>query len=366
VADEQRYGMPDAEHEDRFQRIIKPRYLEQGRPAANPVAYLVGGQPGAGKSSVEEKLKDRHRDEGLVWITGDNYRQHHPRYREMFGDNDMSMPNRTQAASGGWVKKSIDHVRDTPRAGKRNVAIEGTFRDPETTRKTALELEKSGYEVRMVFVATPASESRLRALQRYQDGKIASDRGRHTPVTAHEAGYTGTAQTASAVDRQPYVSSVEMYDRYGNEIYHNRRGTDGRWEQPAAAREKLDAERHRAWTPQEERSFGSRLQKLRDPDVPANRSKARWQDPAWRRSVDDVAEIRRRERAETAQPELGQADRQPERAPPPGQKDATEDLEAHRRHRRSRVADSMKSDPGESKREVKERPATERREGETR
>ena len=88
-----------------FQRILnyyKSRYQIQKEPKA----FLLGGQPGAGKSSLENmlNLKDEY-----ISISGDDYRKYHPKY------DDFWKRFLTLHAAMGWrnYRKASERIKST-------------------------------------------------------------------------------------------------------------------------------------------------------------------------------------------------------------------------------------------------------------
>ena len=69
----------DEEFQKAFQQILKfykSRYSSQ----ENPKAFLLGGQPGAGKSALENMINIENR---YISISGDDYRKFHPLYDKL-------------------------------------------------------------------------------------------------------------------------------------------------------------------------------------------------------------------------------------------------------------------------------------------
>ena len=69
----------DKEFQKAFQQILKfykSRYTSQ----ENPKAFLLGGQPGAGKSALENMINI---EDEYVSISGDDYRKFHPLYDKL-------------------------------------------------------------------------------------------------------------------------------------------------------------------------------------------------------------------------------------------------------------------------------------------
>lgn len=69
----------DEELEKQFKKILyfyKSRYS----PTENPKVFLLGGQPGAGKSGLENAINIENE---YISISGDDYREYHPKFEEL-------------------------------------------------------------------------------------------------------------------------------------------------------------------------------------------------------------------------------------------------------------------------------------------
>lgn len=61
-------------------------------PVSQPTAYILGGQPGAGKTTIQKILaKD---DNNIFIINADSYRQYHPHFYEIQFKKSRSLANK--------------------------------------------------------------------------------------------------------------------------------------------------------------------------------------------------------------------------------------------------------------------------------
>lgn len=99
----------------------------------NPKVYFLGGQSGAGKS----KLKDRIGKENLV-IDVDEFRKYHPNYfglyRKYGKESAKYTHNFASAVADELVKKSIEN--------KVDVIVDGTLKSIKTPKERAEEYKK--------------------------------------------------------------------------------------------------------------------------------------------------------------------------------------------------------------------------------
>ena len=108
-----------------------------------PKAYLLGGQSGAGKTTLHKIIRADHAG-NVISINGDDYRKFHPRFLELqqtYGDEAV---NYTAPWAGRMTEALVDHLS---RFGY-NLIIEGTLRTAEVPMRSATLLRERGYDVR--------------------------------------------------------------------------------------------------------------------------------------------------------------------------------------------------------------------------
>ncbi len=221
------YGLPPAELEEIFQQVIVPDYLLRSNPdpQRNPEAVLLGGQPGAGKSTTAPQF---HREfagcGGLVWVTWDDFRPFHPDYERLLNERPADMPDVTRPAARWWQDRAAAYLR----AGRYHTLLEGGFREPAAVLVTAGRFAEAGYGVRVCALAVPAVLSRLGIIERFARQVEVAGTGRWTTAASHDADYNGTVEVLRLAEASSVVSRISLLTRDGL-VYDNRRGSDGQW-----------------------------------------------------------------------------------------------------------------------------------------
>lgn len=141
-------ALPRRENERIFQERIIPR-LESADGAALSRAWVLGGQPGAGKSSL---LGRNSSTEQGVPISKDSLRVEHPDWLELLEADHETASSLTSVDATIWAFKSIDWLIDK----KRNIIMDGTLRNPEHAAALVRTLKSAHYRVKVHFVATRA------------------------------------------------------------------------------------------------------------------------------------------------------------------------------------------------------------------
>ena len=125
MSDEEKYT--EREFSEKFEEL-RWNLLNAYRPTLEspPQAFLLGGQSGAGKTTLH-KIIHRRLDGNGVSVNGDDYRKFHPRFLELqriYGDEAV---NYTAPWAGRMTEALIDSLS---RIGY-NLVIEGTLRTAE-------------------------------------------------------------------------------------------------------------------------------------------------------------------------------------------------------------------------------------------
>ncbi|MFV0296732.1 MAG: zeta toxin family protein [Hyphomicrobiaceae bacterium] len=100
-------------------RVARDLFVD-ARPVDRPVAVVLGGQPGAGKTPMQVQAAREFADKGgLVRIIGDDLRAYLPHYKAL---------QRADAISR-----------------RMNVLVEGTMRNPDVVARTQNDFRAAGY-----------------------------------------------------------------------------------------------------------------------------------------------------------------------------------------------------------------------------
>lgn len=216
---------------------IKPRFDRAPLPAhGRPVTVLLGGQPGAGKTTVSDHARHMYPNANITPIVGDDFRREHPDYDRLVLDDPMAMPAITAEAAGRWTGMSIDHCRQRG----TSLLIEGTWRNPQTVLEGAEQSARAGHYVHAMIVAVQPEISRLDCLKRYYAAMERGAAARWTPPQAHDAAVAGIPASITALTTSPHVHRFSIATREGTLIYDDQDNSRG----PRAAVDTLRRAQH--------------------------------------------------------------------------------------------------------------------------
>ena len=209
--------MPDnySEQElDEQKEKIKADLLFAVTPEKSPQAYLLAGQPGAGKTKLADIFARMHSG-NIVFISSDDYRKYHPRYMELqqeYGDDAVL---HTQKFAGKMTEALID---DLSKSGY-HLIIEGTLRTTEVPLRTRDLLTGRGYEVSLNLILVRPEESYLGTLKRYALMKEAGLTPRMTPKEHHDLVARSIVDHLQTLYEQDAFPEIRVYNRAGECLY---------------------------------------------------------------------------------------------------------------------------------------------------
>ena len=236
------------ELEIKFKEILG-YYKSMYSPTENPKVALLGGQPGAGKSGLENmiNIKDEY-----VSISGDDYREYHPRFKEINLEYGREASKYTQQWAAEITEKLIKELRKE----KYNLIIEGTLRTAELPLKEANAFKKAGYNVELNVVVVKPEKSRLGTLERYEamlkQGKVP----RMTPKEHHDLVVNNIGNNLEIIYNSKAFDNIKLFDRENNLLYNYKESPN------VNPKDILNKEFNRVWKKEEIEKFKEKWKNL--------------------------------------------------------------------------------------------------------
>ena len=197
-------------------KIFEDRILELTKnidTQVEPKAYVLGGQPGSGKSAYAREILLK--DDSFVFINGDDLREYHPNYYMYLRRDDKNAADLTQSVVNYWIEKLITYCFDK----KLNIIVEGTMRSQSVPLKTVEILLAANYNVSVVVLAVPYELSLASMNFRYTETKKLVGHARYSKKESHDEAYKNLPDSLKAILDQNLFEEFVVVERVGEEIY---------------------------------------------------------------------------------------------------------------------------------------------------
>lgn len=207
-----KYKLSEEEHNKIYKEIEKEVFVNS-TPQDEPIAIIVGGQPGCGKGGVIAYTKNQVEANGkcIILITTDEYKPYHPNAIEIARKYPTEYVEIVEQDAGPWIgsimKKAIDD--------KHNFIFEGTLKNDRILDRIQ-ELKQNGFNVTVRVLAVPRLESLLTVHERYEKQMEVLTYGRLISIEHHNKAYDGIPAVVDKIEKSG-LCTVEVYLR-GDEI----------------------------------------------------------------------------------------------------------------------------------------------------
>lgn len=202
------------EFERRYQKI-KQIALDGKEAVVKPGAVLLGGQPGAGKSSMIKYFDNLFANQSVVVISGDDFRKLHPHFNKLYAQYGDDYVNHTQKFSAQVTERLIDELSRE----KYNLIIEGTLRTSAVPLKTAELLKSRGYHVELAVMAVPPILSYVGTIERYEKMKEIGTTPRMTTKLQHDNTVNSIVNSIREVYAADTFDDILLYNRKSECLY---------------------------------------------------------------------------------------------------------------------------------------------------
>ena len=187
--------------------VVLKRLTFGKKPCKNPVAIMVGGQPGAGKSGLINKTSLELPN--AVILDVDDFRYFHPNIDEIL----KKYPNDLATFTLKFVNDIFNAVFSKLIVKKYNIISQKTLRDNKIIEDTLVYLREKKYGVVIRVLAVHELESKLSTLERSLSVKHAMGFCRWTPLKVQDYAYNGIPDTLLDIYNSETCDAVQVYTR---------------------------------------------------------------------------------------------------------------------------------------------------------
>ncbi|MEV0107188.1 zeta toxin family protein [Nocardia sp. NPDC050799] len=255
--------------------LLTDRPMRSLKQMEEPVLYVVGGQPGAGKSTLVDRIREELSEQGgAALIQADELEKFHPAYSRLYQENDFTAHDYLYPTA----RKFRDMLEGFLVPRPYNLIMEGGNSDPRGTLARIQHIGESRSRTIMEVIALPREQSDLARLERFVNGRETDGFGRYVTRRTHDRLYLGSSELVRLVESEMPISVDSLRIRTRTDLlYENHRTSDGQWHDPPRARATLEDERNREWTREECRAFEDRIARLSElVDWRVDQDPARW------------------------------------------------------------------------------------------
>ncbi len=205
----------EEEFDRQFQSVFKHLVTNPNLvPRKKPRAVLLGGQSGAGKTTLHDLCRANMDGDGIV-INGDEYRSYHPRYVEIGAEYGIDAP----AHTGAWASRMVEELVDIASRAKYNLVIEGTLRPSEVPIKTATLLRGRGYSTDLALMAVKPEISLVSCQLRYEQMRLAGTIPRAVDPEHHRVIVGAIVDNLATLESSGLFDDISLYSRSGTCLF---------------------------------------------------------------------------------------------------------------------------------------------------
>lgn len=178
------------------------------------VAVVLGGQAGAGKSSLVADTKREFQDAGrrIVLIDDDQYRKLYPYSKEILEECPEYYTRITATATNSITPKILKFASENG----YNFIFDGTMKNERivNTMKTWKD-----YQIQVKVMATSRLRSLVGATIRNGELRTLGEEGRFITVEVHDGTYYGIPDTLRYLEKLGIANEIRVYTRGNNPLF---------------------------------------------------------------------------------------------------------------------------------------------------
>jgi len=261
-------NLSSSQHNGIFKQEIKPDKLQGLEPVLRPKMFMLGGQPGAGKTKVREAITKQKQFANALTVDPDELRTYHPRYLDLVKEDPDNAAGRVHYDASKWaqelreeaVKLKLNIIFDTSLGGGASASV-----------AAAKHAAKAGYDVEVHVAAVPLEQSRQGVRNRFEEAqaKYKNDPDnelppRNVPMSKQLDAYKKMPEAIEKLAESGVVSRIRIANRGGESLSDISGKFAVKKDGGKTSTKALKDERTRPWTQQEIVQFEETNKKIED------------------------------------------------------------------------------------------------------
>ncbi len=196
---------------DQLETMVLPVCVS---PHEKPRAVLLGGQSGAGKTTLQHMFFELFNKDVII-VNGDEYRKFHPRFlalQSAYGDKAVDY-------TAQWAGEMVEAIVEALSSAGYNLVIEGTLRTSEVPLASATLLRERGYDVSLALMAVKPEISLVSCQLRYEQMRIAGTTPRATDPAHHRKIVDQIVSNLAVLEESGMFDGIYLYNRDRVRLY---------------------------------------------------------------------------------------------------------------------------------------------------
>lgn len=181
--------------------------------SVNPTAFILGGQPGAGKTTLQKQIRNNNKN--IIIINADSFREFHPYFDEIQNMYGKESPKHTQP----FINQVTERLIDDLSTEKYNLIIEGTLRTANVPISSCKTLKEKGYRVELHIMAVKSQISYESTILRYENAFAQGEIPRATAKAHHDMVADAIADNLDIIEKTGTFDSIKLFNRNGDCLY---------------------------------------------------------------------------------------------------------------------------------------------------
>lgn len=210
-----KYGLTTEEHEQWFQTVIKPLFVEGKEVSAKPTLVLLTAQSGAGKTFASVNYAKQMAQEPIRF-GADDLRILLPYAQDVLNEDEANYPFITKKDASLAREKIVE----TAIANRQNILIETILGSPDDWKMgTVMKAKNAGYRIECAALGVHEYVSQVSMFSRYEEQKMITGHGFAPTLEVHNRAYHLLPEIAAKMYENGIADSVKVYNRRFENFY---------------------------------------------------------------------------------------------------------------------------------------------------
>lgn len=211
----EKFGLTEEEHENWFQTVIKPLFVEGKKSADKPTLVLLTAQSGAGKTFASVNYAKRMAEEPIRF-GADDLRILLPYAQDALNYDEANYPFLTKKDASLAREKIVEHAI----ANRQNILIETILGSPDDWKLgTVMKAKNAGYRIECAALGVHQYVSQVSMFSRYEEQKMITGHGFAPTLDVHDRAYHLLPEIAAKMYEGGVADSVKVYNRRFENFY---------------------------------------------------------------------------------------------------------------------------------------------------